>query len=296
MDKSNESLSSVLCNSEFKSESGCSNKGNFTDAKVGLQEMKSKFPDKLIMGHLNINSIRNKLDALPLIVKNNVHILMISETKLDDSFLTAQFLLNSFSAPYRLDRNSKAGGILSYIRKDIPSRLLNSKSKIGIETISVEINIRKRKWFLNRSYSSNKNLISNHFECLNRIMDEFSKNYDDVIFLGDFNTCINNNAIKSFCSLNDLTSLIDQPTCYKNPEKLTCIDLILTNRPNYFQQNNVFETGFSDFHMMVVRKLKMRFQKLKRHIVAYRDYKHFDNEKFRSDIENCASENNLKCF
>ena len=199
MDKSNESLSSVLCNSKFKSESGCSNKGNFADAKVGLQEMKSKFPDKLIMGHLNINSIRNKLDALPLIVKNNVHILMISETKLDDSFLTAQFLLNSFSEPYRLDRNSKAGGILSYIRKYIPSRLLNSKSKIGIETISVEINLRKRKWFLNRSYSSNKNLISNHFECLNHIMDEFSKNYDNVIFLGDFNTCINNNAIKSFC-------------------------------------------------------------------------------------------------
>ena len=139
MDKSNESLSSVLCNSESKSESGCSNKGNFTDAKVGLQEMKPKCPDKLIMGHLNINSIRNKFDTLSLIVKNNVDILMISETKLDDSFPTTQFLLHGFSAPYRLDRNSKGGGILLYIREDIPSRLLNSISKTGIETISVEI-------------------------------------------------------------------------------------------------------------------------------------------------------------
>ena len=127
-------------------------------------------------------------------------------------------------------------------------------------------------------------------------MDVFSKNYDNVIFLGDFNTCINDNAMKSFCFLNDLTSLIDQPTCYKNPDKPTCIDLILANRPNYFQQNNVFETGLSDFHMMVVTELKMGFQKLKPHIVAYRDYQHFDNEKFRSDIENCASEKNLKCF
>ena len=57
------SLSSVLCNSESKSESGCSNKINFTDAKVGLQEMKSK----LLMGHLYINSIRSKFDALCLI-------------------------------------------------------------------------------------------------------------------------------------------------------------------------------------------------------------------------------------
>ena len=76
-----------------------------------------------------------------LIVKNNVDILMIYVTKLDYSFPTAQFLLHGFSAPYRLDRNSKVGGILLYIREDIPSRLLNSKFKTGIETISVEINL-----------------------------------------------------------------------------------------------------------------------------------------------------------
>ena len=144
---------------------------------------------------------------------------MISETKLDDSFPTAQFVLHGFSAPYRLDMNSKGGGILLYIREDIPSRLLNSKLKTGVETTSVEINLRKRKWFLNCSYNPNKNFISNHLECLNCIMDAFSKNCDNVIFLGDFNTYINDNAIKSFCSLNDLTSLIDQPTCYKNPGK-----------------------------------------------------------------------------
>ena len=40
----------------------------------------------------------------------------------------------------------------------------------------------------------------------------------------------------------------------------------------------------------------MRFQKLKPYIVAYRDYKHFDNEKFRSDIQSRASEKYLKCF
>ena len=82
---------------------------------------------------------------MSLIVKNNVDILMISETKLDNSFPTAQFLLHGFSAPYRLDRNSKGGGILLYIREDIPSRLLNSKLKTGIETFTVEINLRKRK-------------------------------------------------------------------------------------------------------------------------------------------------------
>ena len=115
------------------------------------------------MGLLNINSIPNKFDVLSLTVKNTVDILMTSETKLNDSFPTAQFLLHGFIAPFRLDRNSKGGGVLLCIREDIPPRLLNSKSKTAIENISAEINLRKRKW-LNCSYNPNKHLISNHLE------------------------------------------------------------------------------------------------------------------------------------
>ena len=62
-DENNEYLLSVLCNSVSKSESGRLNKSSVTEGKVGIQEMKSKCPDKLKMDHLNINSIRNKFDA-----------------------------------------------------------------------------------------------------------------------------------------------------------------------------------------------------------------------------------------
>ena len=137
-----------------------------------------------------------------------MNILMISETKVNNSFLTAQFLLHGFSAPHRLDVKSKGGRILLYIREDIPSTLLNIKAKTGIETICIEINLRKRKLFLNWSCNPNKNLISSHLECSIRIVDGFSKNYDNVIFLEDFSTLINDNAMASFCSLNDLTNLI----------------------------------------------------------------------------------------
>ena len=34
-----------------------------------------------------------------------------------------------------------------------------------------------------------------------------------------------------------------------------------TNRPGYFQYNNVFETGISDFHLLIVTQLKMAFKK-----------------------------------
>ena len=58
----------------------------------------------------------------------------------------------------------------------------------------------------------------------------------------------------------------------------------LTNQPSCFQHNKVFETGLSDFHLLTVTEFKMSFQKLQPKIINYRDYKNFDNEKFRSDI------------
>ena len=48
-----------------------------------------------IIGHLNINSIRNKFEMLSMSVAQYVDILMLSETKLDSTFPLIQFLINS---------------------------------------------------------------------------------------------------------------------------------------------------------------------------------------------------------
>ena len=156
------------------------------DAKSRLKEMKAQSSDKLILGHLNINSIRNKFEALKFIFGNNIDILLISETKLADSFPSAQFLIKGFCAPYRFDRNSKGGGLLFYIREDIPSKILTYSSNCDIETLLVKINLRKRKWLLNGSYNPNKSQISHHLECLNSLLDEYSKKYENYVFIGDF--------------------------------------------------------------------------------------------------------------
>ena len=49
---------------------------------------------------------------------------MISETKIDESFPKGDFLIEGFSTPYRLDRDSKDGGIMLYVKADIPSTFL----------------------------------------------------------------------------------------------------------------------------------------------------------------------------
>ena len=51
----------------------------------------------------------------------NVDIIMVNETKISESFPTSQFFIPDFTSPYRFDRTEDGGGILVYIREDIPS-------------------------------------------------------------------------------------------------------------------------------------------------------------------------------
>ena len=88
-----------------------------------------------------------------------------------------------------------------------------------------------------------------------------------------------------FCEFYNLKSLIKQPTCFKNPENPSCIDLFLTNRPRRFCNVYVIETGLSDFHMMKVFVMKTHYRKLPTKIVNYKDYKKFSHKDFLNSVK-----------
>ena len=90
---------------------------------LDLRALRKKNLNKLIIAHLNVNSLRNKLEFLKEQIWDNIDILMISETKIDASFPMGQFLLNGCSTHFRLVHNAHGGGILLYLREDIPSKL-----------------------------------------------------------------------------------------------------------------------------------------------------------------------------
>ena len=107
--------------------------------------------------------------------------------------------------------------------------------------------------------------------------------------LGDLNIDMKpdcDNALTSLCNIYNLKNLIDKPTCYKNPNNPTYIDVILTNRKNTFSNTSVTETGLSDYHKMTITCLKCYFQKLPPKKVYYRNYKLFDGASFRDQLEN----------
>ena len=119
------------------------------DTHLLLKNLKLKNTNRLIVGQLKINSVVRKLDHLKVLLVNNIDILVLTETKIDSSFPNAQFRIDGFSAPFRLDRNRFGGRVLFSVREDIPCKQLTKHIlPDNIEGIFVEINFRKTKWLL----------------------------------------------------------------------------------------------------------------------------------------------------
>ena len=263
-----------------------------SDVKKALKDIRIGDMSKLIFGHLNINSLRNKFDLFSEQVKGSIDILMVSRTKLDDSFPEAQFLIEGFHSPFRFDRNINGGGIMLYVREDIPTKLLIHDFP-GVESFFVEINLHKKKWLINCSYNPHKSNIINHINIISRLLDIDSTKYENIVLLGDFNVRVDDEALQTFCKSYSFNSLIKQPTCFKNLKNPSCIDLILANKRRSFQTKCIIETGLSDFLRITISVLKMQFRKLPPKIISYRDLKKFDNERFMNYLQHTLSQESL---
>ena len=183
-----------------------------------------------MIAHLNINHISNKFDSLKEIIKNNIDILAISETKINSSFPNSMFDIEGYSPPFRCDRDLNGGGILVYVKEGIPCRELNIKPGAErVEGIFLEINLRKTKWLLFAGYNYSKCNIVNFLEGIGSTLDYYLCRLENFIIMGDFNSEAHENAMKEFCNTYNLKNLISKPTCFKNPLNPSSIDVILTN-------------------------------------------------------------------
>ena len=255
------------------------------DVYSTLHDIRVKNVHRVIVSHININSIRNKIVALSDIIKENIDVLLVSETKLDISFPNSLFHIDGYSPPYRKDRSNNGGGLILYVRNDIPSKELRHICiPIDKECIFIEINLFKRKWLICGFYNPHKNQIDTQLSFLSECLDYYLSYYDNIIILGDFNSEPTETCISEFIGNYNLKNLVNEPTCYKNQLNPSCIDLILTNRCMSFQNTTTVETGISDFHKMTITILKTSFKKKKPKIISYRNYKKFSNTSFRNEL------------
>ena len=229
---------------------------------------------------------------MKLFIVGKVDVLIITETKLDSTFLSSQFCIFGFSKPFRFDRNRKGGGVMVFIREDIPCKeLFLHKLPNDIEGIFLELNLRKSKWLIFATYHPPNQNDTYYFQSVSFALDTYSKLYDKFLLAGDFNSEDSELALSTFLEKYDAKNIVKDKTCYKSLQNPSCIDLFISNSPKSFMKTITICTGLSDFHKMVITVLKSSFKKAPPREISYRDYKNFDRDTFRDNLKEALKGN-----
>ena len=64
-----------------------------------------------------------------------------------------------------------------------------------------------------------------HLKELVKAIQFYSKTYDNCMLIGDYNAQVDETKMTSFCSINELRSLIKEPTYFKSSLNSPCIYL-----------------------------------------------------------------------
>ena len=141
----------------------------------------------------------------------------------------------------------KNGGVLIlYINEDITCKAVNIDT-MSFEYIATELMLKNKKSLLiglcNPPSTNDKSFTSN----LNITLSKTTETYDRTILMGDFNMTTTNPLLHELIDNFNMSSLINEPTCFKSIINPKCIDLILTNYKNQFMKSSTFETVFRSF-------------------------------------------------
>ena len=210
--------------------------------------------------HWNLNSIcaRGAIE-IPLIeAYNSVHhfdVITISESMLDQSISNDDIFIEGFSREiYHSDHpsNSKTGGVCMFFKEGLPIKRRPDLELLQ-ELIVTELTISSKKIFLitlYRSSNQTSELYENFFDRLQVMINQVRGERTYCLLLtGDFN-CRSSQwweddaenpegtALDELIETNDLYQLINEPTNIRD-ESMTCIDLIITDQPNFFVESGV---------------------------------------------------------
>ena len=260
------------------------------DLNSSLLLFRKKHKKNLIFGHLNINSFRRKFYEVQdeLLLPSFLDLAFFTETKLDSSFPPAQFKVDGFrNPPFRADRNGRGGGIIAYIRSDIPNRRrydIEKHIENQIESLALEITIRKEKWLFLGFYKPPKVKDKFLVECFENVYTMFNSEFKSMYFLGDGNINLNkkNAEFTNFMDVFGMSCVVKGPTCFKGTPSL--IDLILTDTPGRLGGSLNINTGISDFHNLIIASTRMHVPKSEMPVFHYRSMKHFSETNFLEEL------------
>ena len=159
------------------------------------------------------------------------------------------------------------------------------------ETISLELTISNKKWFIMFAYKPP--IESNKLTLFNEVSNTLNKTvnkYDIILVTGDLNIDFSNSKMDTNNYLNDfidtfsLANIVNSKTCFKTLNG-TLLDVMLTNKPKFFCKTCTIETGLGDYHKMILTFLRTSFRRIPSKNIVYRDYKRFNQNELLHELD-----------
>ena len=181
-----------------------------------LQEDRLKHRKNPLIGYLNINSLRSKITDLRIIMKTlSLDYLILSETKIDESFPTSQFNVEAYEIRARHDRDKFGGGLIEFVRRDLICKRSRDYEPKYSECLCSELTFTNKKWIcFSPPESSN---LSTFFEELTTSLSKAVLKHENLLIMDNFNLDMKSKSLEydkldEFCDLFNLTNLIKSET------------------------------------------------------------------------------------
>ena len=123
-----------------------------------------------------------------------------------------------------------------FINEDIPSKLVSKHTLPDDIEGMFKIKLWKTKWLILGIYHLPNQPDDYFFKVVGNALDQYLKTYEKLLLLGDFNAEDIEPILSEFLEQYEAKNIMKNKTCFKNPDRPTCIDLFLTNSPHSFQR------------------------------------------------------------
>ena len=230
--------------------------------------------------------IREMFDSL----NTNIHILGVTESKLNSTTLDTEVQINGYFGIWR-DRTSGAGGgVIVFVRDDLNFQRPTDLENQLTEAVWLELFVKYSKsilvCFTYRPPNSSEHLNKNFHEVFNNMVMTALQENKEVILLGDLNSDYSkptdNSRLKDIIKINGLNQMITQPTRITMTTS-SLIDIVLTTHVENILQSFVCNSGLSDHDLIGVIR-KMNCTKYAPRKLFSRNYKRYSSTSFTNEL------------
>ena len=253
----------------------------------------------LRIGHLNVNSARNKLDDISTILYNSskpFHVFGFTESRLSDIIHEDEIAIPGFTAFRRDLHGQNTTGILVYINDSLTVKRLHDLEKYNVESVWLEIKLKRTKPIKVGFVYKNPKEKTAWVDIFSSMMDAATLDASEILLLGDFNTNLldRNDTWLKRTTLYGLTQIIDKPT---RLQAKTLLDHIYVTEKRNIKEKCVPFYGCSDHLPTCItwNKKGTKIPKTNHKKRTYRSFAKFDEEKFLNDLL-CSPLNNVYNF